>query len=132
MAWKYYEPRPDWEGSRSYVLESGGAIISHGCVQPMKLETSVGVVPACQIIDWAADSAFPGMGLLLRRKVEGMVGVCIGVGGGEDSRNVMPRAGYKTLCQYQTFARPVRPLRQFGARPSGARAGMRNEPPGVR
>lgn len=112
IRWKYYDPRPDWAGSRSYVLERGGDYVAHGCVWPMRLFG----VGACQIIDWAGAPKAVGAGLLLRREIEKLVTVSVGIGGSEDSRKVMPRAGYKTVAEYRAFVRVLRPLRQFGRR----------------
>jgi hypothetical protein len=112
IRWKYYDARPDWPGSRSYVLERGGEFVAHGCVWPMRLYG----VNACQIIDWAGAPKAVGAGLLLRREVEKLVTVSVGIGGSEDSRKVMPRAGYQTVTEFRTFVRVLRPLRQFGRR----------------
>ncbi len=30
LRWKYYDPGPEWTGSRSYVLERDGALLAHG------------------------------------------------------------------------------------------------------
>ncbi len=112
IRWKYYDARPDWAGSRSYVLERGGEYAAHGCVWPMRLFG----VDACQIIDWAGAPKAAGAGLLLRREIEKRVTVSVGIGGSEDSRKVMPRAGYKTVAAFRTFVRVLRPFRQFGRR----------------
>ncbi len=112
IRWKYYDARPDWTGSRSYVLERGGEYVAHGCVWPMRLYGA----DACQIIDWAGAPKAVGAGLLLRREIEKLVTVSVGIGGSEDSRKVMPRAGYKTVAEYRAFVRVLRPFRQFGRR----------------
>ena len=112
IRWKYYDPRPDWQGSRSYVLERGGEYVAHGCVWPMRW----GGTEACQIIDWAGAPSAVGAGLLLRREVEKLVPVAVGIGGSEDSRRVMPRAGYQVAAEYRTFVRVLRPFRQFANR----------------
>jgi len=118
MRWKYYEPRPGWSGSRSYVLERDGEIVSHGCVWPMPLITPSGTVTACQIIDWAASPRMPGAGMLLRREIEQRVEVSVAIGGSPDSLKVLPGAGYKTVASFRKFALVVRPWRQFQRRPS--------------
>ncbi len=112
IRWKYYDPRPDWHGSRSYVIERAGKYAAHGCVWPMRF----GRTDACQIIDWAASPEAVGAGMLLRREVEKMVPVSVAIGGSEDSRKVLPRAGYRTVAQLRTFVRVLRPLRQFSRR----------------
>jgi hypothetical protein len=112
LHWKFHAPRPDWAGSRSYVLERSGEFLSHGCVWPMPFVTEGGDIPACQIIDWAASSKIPGSGLLLRRRVEGVIPITIGIGGSPDTQRVMPASGYKTLAQFGKFVRVIRPFRQ--------------------
>jgi hypothetical protein len=111
--WKYYQPRPDWDGSRSYILERNGQIVSHGCVWPMPFVTASGKIPACQIIDWAATPGVPGAGMLLRREVEKMVAVSVAIGGSPDSRKVIPGSGYATVGSFRKYVRIVRPFRQF-------------------
>ena len=38
LQWKYFDPRPDWDGSRSYVLKSGARWLAHAGVCPMVFE----------------------------------------------------------------------------------------------
>jgi hypothetical protein len=35
MQWKYFSPRPDWNGSRSYVMRGEGRIFAHSSVAPV-------------------------------------------------------------------------------------------------
>src|SRR5277367_1483928 len=119
LSWKYYEPRPDWEGSRSYVLEAEGGYASHGCVWPVTFASASKEIRAAQVIDWAADPAMPGAGVLLRRRVQDLAPVSLAIGGSDATRKVLPRAGYATRGMYRTFVRVVRPFRQFLQRHDG-------------
>lgn len=119
LSWKYYEPRPDWEGSRSYVLEAEGGYASHGCVWPVTFASASKEIRAAQVIDWAADPAMPGAGVLLRRRVQDLAPVSLAIGGSDATRKVLPRVGYATRGMYRTFVRVVRPFRQFLQRHDG-------------
>jgi len=48
MRWKYFEPRPDWDGPRSYVMLRDGHIFAHGCVVPETFRTAHGRVTSLQ------------------------------------------------------------------------------------
>ena len=45
MRWKYFAPRPDWDGRRSYLTRAAdGRISAHGCVAPVTFRTPTGMV----------------------------------------------------------------------------------------
>src|SRR5690242_11297599 len=112
MAWKYYEPRADWEGSRSFVLEDGGRIMAHLAVMPGCLRTSAGTVRAMHFIDWAAapGSFIAGSSLLRRLMRQFDVTFCIG--GSPDNRRALPMLGFRPLQATELYARPLRPWLQ--------------------
>ena len=56
MDWKYFEERPDWSGTRSYVLRAGNRIAAHGGIVSTTLLLPQRRVISVQIIDWAADN----------------------------------------------------------------------------
>ncbi len=121
LAWKYYQPGPEWEGSRSFVLRKENAIVAHGSVWPVRLATPAGIVNAVRVLDWA--SSAPGMGVALMSQIGKRADVVLGVGGSDDTLRVLPAMGFKHRGTARIYARVLRPWRQFRTRAfDGSRA----------
>jgi hypothetical protein len=121
LAWKYYQPGPEWEGSRSFVLRKEDAIVAHGSVWPVRLATPAGTVMAVRVLDWA--SSAPGTGVALMNQIGKRADVVLGVGGSEDTLRVLPAMGFKHRGTARIYARVLRPWRQFCTRTfDGSRA----------
>src|ERR1700722_7843680 len=69
LRWKYFSPRPDWTGTRSYVLRSEGRIFAHGCVAPVAFRLPAGVVSGMRVIDWAGGRQAPAAGVRIMRQL---------------------------------------------------------------
>lgn len=112
MGWKYWSPRSDWPGSRSYTARYNGVIAAHAAAWPVRLCVPGKVVPAVHVIDWAADPEYPGAGVWLMRQIVAKVPVAIATGGSEITRRILPMIGFRPHGELCWFARPVRPLAQ--------------------
>ena len=112
MGWKYWTPRPDWEGSRSFIAQHHGAIVAHAAVWPVRVRVSGQEVTAVHVIDWAADRQYPGAGIRILRQNAAMVRMAVVTGGSEIARRIIPLIGCRPHSKLYRFARPVRPLRQ--------------------
>jgi hypothetical protein len=119
LRWKYFEPGPRWEGTRSYLLKDGDAVRAHCGVSPINLEFAGGIVTCLCFTDWVGSQRFPGAGVLLKRKIMGFAETAIVVGGTADTRAVIPRLNYKVAGNVGVFARVVRLWKQFRTRPKG-------------
>jgi hypothetical protein len=117
MWWKYFEPFADWNGPRSIVLKQGGQIVAHGGIFPVTFLAKGAEVAGIHLIDWAASPGLPGAGVLLLRKVASRTDVFLAVGGSTDTRQVMPKIGFKCRAELLIYARAIRPWAQFRARP---------------
>jgi hypothetical protein len=113
LRWKYFEPRQDWAGPRSYVLESGGSIRAHGAIWPSTLITPAGRHTAFNFIDWAAEASRTGAGVALLQKMSRLAEVVIVLGGSAQARKILPVAGFKKSSSIRYFARPLRPVAQL-------------------
>ncbi len=114
LHWKYWQPRPDWPQSRSYVYESeGGDIAAHACVWPVALRTVQGIYTGTHPIDWAADANVPGAGALLLREIRNMKDLSCCIGGTEVARKVIAGSGFSRASDMRHFVRPLRPLRNM-------------------
>jgi hypothetical protein len=126
LEWKYLCPRPGWDGSRSYVLEKDGEIVAHGGVSPVTFHLPTGQsVSSLTIMDWAADSTIPGVGIMLLRKLMGMAPTSFIVGGAPVTRQIIPRIGFRQAGDALTYAGWLRPWREFRTRPRTGRSFLR-------
>jgi hypothetical protein len=120
LQWKYFEPGPEWTGSRSYVLRKDGALLAHGCAWPVKLLFEGQTRSAITLVDWAGSSASLGAGLQLVHKLSSLAEILISIGGSAATRQMMPRIGFQVVDEQALYARPLRPWRQFRTRPGPA------------
>ncbi len=113
LHWKCWEPRPDWPGSRGYVIVRDDAIVAHGAVVPISCLYGERRIRMLHLIDWAADPRAVGSGAMLLRRIAQMVDAILVVGGSEMTDQALPALGFKTHGEVSWFARPLRPLRQL-------------------
>jgi hypothetical protein len=121
LRWKYFEPNPAWPSvPRSYVLDQDGKLLAHGCTWP------VASGMAC-LIDWVSAKGTPGMGIMLARKTAQLWPVLLSIGGSEMTQKIMPKIGFTKRGELLTYARVLRPWRQFRTRPDnrGVRSVLR-------
>jgi hypothetical protein len=117
LDWKYEELRPDWEGCRSYAWMDEGRIAAHACLCPVEYGFNNQIVKGSYLIDWAAGRRPPGAGALLLRKVGAFIPVLLAIGGSEDTEQILPKLGYQVAGHLSSFARVMRPWRQFRTDP---------------
>ncbi len=112
LNWKNDDPRPDWEGSRSFAWMESGKITAHACVCPVTYRVADQQVKAAYLIDWAAGRSSPGAGVLLLRKLAASFQVLLAIGGSEQTVEILPKLGYQRGGELAFFARSIRPWRQ--------------------
>lgn len=111
--WKYFEPCVDWNGPRSIVLKQEGKIVAHGGIFPVTFLTKNREVTGIHLIDWAASPSAPGAGVLLLRKLASLTDTFLTVGGSRQTRQILPKIGFKHRRDLKIYARVVRPWDQF-------------------
>jgi hypothetical protein len=114
--WKCLRPHPFWSGSRGFFRRSGGKICAYASLIPLRFLTSAGAISSAHVIDWAASRGVPGAGVRLYRHLQSMAGSAIGIGGSQETRQILPRMG---AVLRQTVAAYRRPLRPFTAASRG-------------
>ena len=112
LNWKYWAPRADWDGSRSFVLRGREGIEAHCAILPARLNGAQGRTTAAHFIDWAADGRTFGGGARLLRKITALAETFLAIGGSIDTRKILPLMGFRPANEAVFFARPVRPFRQ--------------------
>jgi len=127
MSWKYDEPRPDWRCSRSYAWMEDGQIAAHACVCPVTYRVGDREIRASYLIDWAAGRKSAGAGVLLLRKLASSFEVLLAIGGSADTRQILPKLGYRLAGELAIFVQVLRPWQQFRTDPDHRRwkAGLR-------
>jgi hypothetical protein len=126
LDWKWFAPRPGWNGARSYVLEQAGELAAHGCAWPVTFLAPQGAVTSTRVCDWAGGLKAPGAGVLLFRKFGTLADTLLAVGGSPETQAILPKLGLARVGELALYARPVRPFAQFRGRPGrGARAAAR-------
>ena len=79
LEWKYLSPRAAWQGSRSCLFERSGEIVAHGGICPVSFRLPTGrIVSGHVIVDWAADSGMPGLGVMMHRKLRQTASTSLG------------------------------------------------------
>jgi hypothetical protein len=117
IRWKYDDPRPDWSGPRSFVWQDGEGIAAHACMCPVTYSLPSGDVSGSYLIDWAAARRSAGAGVALLRSLGRKCDVLFAVGGSPDTRHILPKLGYRHVCDLRLYARVLRPWAQFRTDP---------------
>lgn len=112
LRWKALDPHSLWQGSRGYIVRSGNKIVAHGCAMPSRFLFSGGQSNMAAIVDWTADKAYPGTGVIIFRHIGDFTDGLIAVGGSEDSQKVLPRLGFERRQDFLNYTRVEKP---FGA-----------------
>jgi len=113
LGWKYDEPRPDWSGTRSFILRDGDAIAAHACMCPVTYSLPSGDVTGSYLIDWAASRTSVGAGAKLLRSLASRCDTLFAVGGSAHTRSILPKLGYRHISDLRLYVRVLRPWRQF-------------------
>lgn len=134
LSWKYWQPHPDWVGSRSYVIAQGEELVAHAGIVPGTCSWAKRRVRTLQAIDWVA-RARSGAGVMLLKHLRRMTDVLLGIGGGAETRSILPHLGFRPAGAATAYARPLFPLRLLRGRmtwrlpPRLARAAWRYSAP---
>ena len=117
LRWKYDEPRPDWSGPRSFIWRDGDAISAHACMCPVTYTLRSADVTGSYLIDWAASRTSAGAGAKILRALARRCDTLFAVGGSADTLDILPKLGYRRMCDLHLYARVLRPWRQFQTDP---------------
>jgi hypothetical protein len=110
LSWKYWQPRADWPGSRSFVLARDSELIAHAAVIPVVCAWESRRVTMLHTIDWVAREG-SGAGIVLMKYLARMAEALFGIGGGVETRSLLPHLGFRPAGVVTGFARPLFPLR---------------------
>jgi hypothetical protein len=91
-------------------MEKDGRILAHVGLWPVTTRTGERGI---HMIDWAADPQSPGVGLSLLQRLTKTYDFVYSIGGSEMTQSILPKFGFRTVADAQTWARPIRPWRQM-------------------
>jgi len=111
LCWKYWEPRPDWRGSRSFLLTRDAQIVAHAAVVPAACSGGNERLQLLHVIDWAARAQARGAGNALMQHIGTLGDAIVTASGSEQAWPLLPLMGFAESNTVVTqYARPIRPL----------------------
>lgn len=111
LQWKYWQPREDWPGSRSFVMAGSSGIIAHGGVVAGSMSWQDRRARVILVVDWAALPSATGAGVSLMKRIGRFTDVLLAIGGTQHTRSILPHLGFRPYPQVTGFVRPLRPFR---------------------
>jgi len=125
LHWKCWQDGPYWTGSRGYVVTRGEEIAAYASVVPLVCLAGERQLRMAHLIDWTADPASVGSGVILMKRIAQMVDAIVFWGGSESTEKVVPALGAKACGDATRFALPLKPLRRLAAEGLHWRTGVR-------
>ncbi len=111
LQWKYWAPRADFPGPRSYVLTSDGIVVAHAALVPGVILSEGRRSTSAHVIDWVARRGHGGAGVALMKYIGQQVDCLLAFGGSDDTLRILPHIGFRGVGSVTGFARPLFPLR---------------------
>ncbi len=116
LEWKYWHPRADWPGPRSFVMTRGDEIIAHAATIPGAClvgarDASPQRVETVHVIDWAARPTATGAGVSLMKYIGQSTDALLAIGGSAQTLRLLPHLGFRSLGVVTCYVRPLHPAR---------------------
>ena len=106
--WKY--GRGSAEAPAAFYWRDGdGRVLGFIGLMRTALRTASGASPAAWFVDWYVAPGQPGIGMGLLRKAEASAGILLTLQGSADTRQILPRLGWKESQTPVTWSRPLSP-----------------------
>jgi hypothetical protein len=111
LHWKYWQPRADWPGPRSFVLTDGSEALAHGAIVPGAWLHGARRVSIVHMIDWAARPAEAGAGTMLMKHIGRQSEGLLAIGGSAQTLQILPHMGFRPAGVVTGYVRSLFPLR---------------------
>jgi hypothetical protein len=123
LEWKYWRPRGDWPGPRSFLLADENDALAHAAIVPGWCAQATRRGRIGHLIDWVARPGAAGAGVALLKRIGQQVEALLAVGGSAETRQILPHIGFRPAGVVTGFVRPLHPLRLLrdGTIPAGRR-----------
>lgn len=90
-----------------YWRAADGRVLGFIGLMRTALHTAAGAHPAAWFVDWYVAPGQPGIGMGLLRKAEASAGLLLTLQGSADTRQILPRLGWKESAAATTWVRPL-------------------------
>jgi hypothetical protein len=111
LQWKYWQPRADWTGSRSFVLADETGLIAHTAILPGACMFGSQRIRTIQMIDWVARPGEFGAGVILLKRLAQQTEALVSIAGGELTLKILPHLGFRPLGVATGYSRALFPFR---------------------
>jgi hypothetical protein len=111
LEWKYWRPRPDHPGPRSFVMTRGSQILAHTAIVPGVCLAGTDSIRTLHLIDWAARPGAIGAGVALLKHLGQSTDALLAIGGSLDTLRLLPHLGFQRWGDATGYVRPLHPLR---------------------
>jgi len=111
LNWKYWQPRADWPGPRSFILTDDGVPVAHGAIVPTWCASPAQRVSMIHVIDWVARPGAIGAGVALMKHIGQQSQALLAVGGSADTAQILPLIGFRDMGAVTGYVRALFPLR---------------------
>jgi hypothetical protein len=107
LHWKYWQPRADWPGPRSFVLTDGSTILAHGGIIPGSYVWESHRLSTVHVIDWAASPREIGAGVALMNYLGQQAEALLAIGGSAQTLQILPRIGFRAAGMVTGYVRAL-------------------------
>jgi len=121
LSWKYWQPRADWAGSRSFVLNDGDVPVAHGAIIPNRCAWAARRISMIHVIDWVARPGAVGAGVALMKHIGREAQALLAIGGSVQTQQILPLIGFRDAGVVTGYVRTLHPLRLLRSGPLPAR-----------
>ncbi|MBX3023431.1 hypothetical protein KF840_00835 [bacterium] len=104
--WKYGRGTADAPAA-FYWRAADGRVLGFIGLMRTALHSDGGVHPAAWFVDWYVAPGQPGIGMGLLRRAEAAAGMLLTLQGSADTRQILPRLGWKESAAAVTWVRPL-------------------------
>jgi hypothetical protein len=111
LQWKYWQPRADWPGPRSFVLASGSELLAHGAIIPGAYAWGSRRVSTIHMIDWAARRGEAGAGVAVMKYIAQQADSLLSIGGSAETARILPHVGFRPVGVATAYVRTLFPSR---------------------
>jgi hypothetical protein len=121
MQWKYWQPRADWSGPRSFVLTDEGGAIAHGAIIPGWCTFGSSRISVIHVIDWAGRPGAVGAGVAMMKYIGQQAQALLAIGGSAQTEQLLPHIGFRAIGAVTGYVRMLFPTRLFRGGATSAR-----------
>jgi len=111
LNWKYWQPRADWAGPRSFVLTDEDVPVAHGAIIPHCCAWAAQRISMIHVIDWAARPRALGAGVALMKHIGHQAQALLAIGGSAQTQQILPLIGFRDAGVVTGYVRTLHPTR---------------------